>query len=63
MINLVLTIQFCCAYTNELELEIVHLKKENARLKRQEEKMQLKIVEATQHQTRKTLQRSWTSPF
>ncbi|CAH2051393.1 unnamed protein product [Thlaspi arvense] len=50
-----------CAYTNELELEIVHLQKENARLKRQEE--QLKMAEATQHQTKKTLQRSWTASF
>ncbi|KAG2303053.1 hypothetical protein Bca52824_031704 [Brassica carinata] len=49
------------AYTNELELEIVHLQKENARLKRQEE--QLKMAEAAQHQTKKILQRSWTSPF
>ncbi|CAN8257751.1 unnamed protein product [Cochlearia groenlandica] len=49
------------AYTNELELEIVHLQKENARLKRQEE--QLKLVETSQHQTKKTLQRSSTSPF
>ncbi|CAG7860753.1 unnamed protein product [Brassica rapa] len=51
------------AYINELELEIVHLQKENARLKRQEEQMQLKMAEATQHQTKKILQRSWTSPF
>ncbi|KAF8093468.1 hypothetical protein N665_0383s0096 [Sinapis alba] len=51
------------AYTNELELEIAHLKKENARLKRQEVQMQLKMAEATQHQTKKKLQRSWTSPF
>ncbi|ESQ50700.1 hypothetical protein EUTSA_v10023128mg, partial [Eutrema salsugineum] len=50
-----------CAYTNELELEIAHLQKENARLKKQEE--QLKMAEATQHQTKKTLQRSWTAPF
>ncbi|XP_056851165.1 bZIP transcription factor 27-like isoform X2 [Raphanus sativus] len=49
------------AYINELELEIVHLQKENARLKRQEE--QLKMAEATQHQTKKILQRSWTCPF
>ena len=28
------------AYTNELELEIIHLRKENARLKRQEEQVQ-----------------------
>ncbi|RID44232.1 hypothetical protein BRARA_I01042 [Brassica rapa] len=49
------------AYIHELELEIVHLQKENARLKRQEE--QLKMAEATQHQTKKILQRSWTSPF
>ncbi|CAG7860770.1 unnamed protein product [Brassica rapa] len=46
-----------------LELEIIHLQKENARLKRQEEQMQLKMAEATQHQTKKILQRSWTSPF
>ncbi|CAN7090305.1 unnamed protein product [Brassica rapa subsp. narinosa] len=51
------------AYINELELEIVHLQKENARLKRQEKQMQLKMAEATQHQTKKILQRSWTSPF
>ncbi|XP_033135026.1 bZIP transcription factor 27 isoform X2 [Brassica rapa] len=51
------------AYINELELEIVHLQKENTRLKRQEKQMQLKMAEATQHQTKKILQRSWTSPF
>ncbi|KAH0867288.1 hypothetical protein HID58_074310 [Brassica napus] len=49
------------AYTNELELAISHLQKENARLKRQEE--QLKMAEATQHQTKRKLQRSWTTPF
>ncbi|CAN6970799.1 unnamed protein product [Brassica rapa subsp. trilocularis] len=51
------------SYINELELEIVHLQKENTRLKRQEKQMQLKMAEATQHQTKKILQRSWTSPF
>ncbi|KAF8054886.1 hypothetical protein N665_1309s0005 [Sinapis alba] len=49
------------AYTNELELAISHLQKENARLKRQEE--ELKMAEATQHQTKRKLQRSWTAPF
>ncbi|XP_010467572.1 PREDICTED: bZIP transcription factor 27-like [Camelina sativa] len=49
------------AYTNELELEIAHLQTENARLERQNE--QLKMAEATQHQVKKTLQRSSTAPF
>ncbi|XP_056844030.1 bZIP transcription factor 27 [Raphanus sativus] len=49
------------AYTNELELAVSHLQKENARLKRQEE--QLKMAEATQHQAKRKLQRSWTAPF
>ncbi|KAG2323336.1 hypothetical protein Bca52824_016549 [Brassica carinata] len=56
-----LLLLFFCAYINELELAISHLQKENARLKRQEE--ELKMGEATQHQTKRKLQRSWTAPF
>ncbi|CAH8286404.1 unnamed protein product [Eruca vesicaria subsp. sativa] len=49
------------AYTNELELEVAHLKAENARLKRQQD--QLRMAAANQQPKKNTLQRSSTAPF
>ncbi|CAD5170542.1 unnamed protein product [Musa acuminata subsp. malaccensis] len=49
------------AYTIQLELEVSHLKEENAKLKRQNE--ELRLAMATQLPKRNTLQRSSTPPF
>ncbi|KAK6938987.1 Basic-leucine zipper domain [Dillenia turbinata] len=49
------------AYTNELELEIAHLMEENARLRRQQEK--LCFAATSQLPKKNTLQRSLTAPF
>ncbi|CAL9044426.1 unnamed protein product [Musa banksii] len=51
------------AYTIQLELEVAHLKEENAKLKRQNEELQLRLAMATQLPKRNTLQRSSTPPF
>lgn len=48
------------AYTNELELEIAHLQEENARLKRQQEKL---LSAPTQLPKKNTIQRSLEAPF
>ncbi|URE00073.1 bZIP transcription factor [Musa troglodytarum] len=51
------------AYTIQLELEVAHLKEENAKLKKQNEELQLRLAMATQLPKRNTLQRSSTPPF
>ena len=32
------------AYTNELELEVAHLQEENAKLRRQQEKVKIRVM-------------------
>ncbi|XP_030446864.1 protein FD-like [Syzygium oleosum] len=49
------------AYTTGLEIEIARLQKENAKLRRQQEK--LRLVPRTEIPKKKTLQRTFTSPF
>ncbi|KAK6939313.1 Basic-leucine zipper domain [Dillenia turbinata] len=49
------------AYTNELELEVAHLTEENARLRRQQEK--LCLAATSQLPKKNTLQRTLTAPF
>ncbi|XP_062145182.1 bZIP transcription factor 27 [Alnus glutinosa] len=49
------------AYTNELELEVTHLKEENARLQKQQE--QLRLAATAQLPKKKSLYRTSTAPF
>ncbi|XWS14432.1 hypothetical protein CRYUN_Cryun35bG0009000 [Craigia yunnanensis] len=48
------------AYTNELELEVAHLLKENAKLRRNQEKL---LATADQLSKKNTLSRTLTAPF
>ncbi|XP_044510751.1 protein FD [Mangifera indica] len=48
------------AYTNELELEVAHLVEENAKLKRQQEKL---LAASAQLPKKNTLHRTSTAPF
>ncbi|KAF8377792.1 hypothetical protein HHK36_031177 [Tetracentron sinense] len=49
------------AYTNELELEVAHLIEENAKLRKQQQKLHL--AAAAQLPKNRTLQRTSTAPF
>ncbi|RZB78873.1 Protein FD [Glycine soja] len=50
------------AYTNELELEVEHLKEENARLKRQQQQL-CEAASSEQKKKGTTLYRASTAPF